>query len=111
MWLEGPVLAELPPDLYIITLEIPDSAPVLPIADSSLPVNWRIPENILLKEMGDAILTEKKYLGIKARSAVMQGSFNYILNPIYPNYHAMVKVVSVQLLEVDQRLKSAQPKP
>ncbi len=97
--------SELPPDLYIITIEIPDSAPVLPIADSSLPANWRIPENILLKEMGDSIFLQKKYLGIKARSAVMPGSYNYILNPLYPNYHTMVRVVNVQLLEVDQRLK------
>jgi RES domain-containing protein len=97
--------SELPPDLYITTIELPNSVLILTIADSNLPEDWRIPENILLKEMGDKIFSEKKYLGIKARSAVLPGSYNFILNPLFPGYHDIVRVADVRLLEMDKRFK------
>jgi len=97
--------SELPPNLFITTIEFSNNYPILTIADSNLPADWRIPENILLKYMGDKILSEEKYLGIKTRSAVLPGSFNYILNPLFPGYYDIVKVVDVGLLEVDKRFK------
>ncbi|TKK70928.1 RES domain-containing protein [Ilyomonas limi] len=97
--------SELPPDMFIMTIAVADNAPVFSIPDDSLPANWRIPENILLKEMGDKILMEKKFVGIKVRSAVMQDSYNYVLNPLFPNYYDLVKVVEVKPLAVDKRLK------
>lgn len=96
--------SELPPDMFIMTIEIAEAAPIFTIADEDLPANWRLPENIVLKEMGDAIFAEKKWLGIKVRSAVMQDSFNYVLNPLFPGYYDLVKVVAVQPLAVDKRL-------
>ena len=96
--------SELPPQLFIVTLEIDDDAPILEIADSSLPADWRLPENIKLKDKGDRIFQENKYLGIKARSAVLPSLFNYILNPRFAGYHDHLKVVKVELLEVDKRL-------
>ncbi len=55
--------------------------------------------------MGDRFFVEKKYLGIKVRSAVMLDSYNYVLNPLYPGYYDFVKVVEVKELEIDKRLK------
>lgn len=97
-------LAELPPNLFIMTIMIDDSAPVYKVPDKILPKDWRLPENIFLKESGNKIFNEKKYVGIKARSAVMENSYNFILNPQYPNYYNLVKVVKVQKLEIDKRL-------
>jgi len=96
--------SELPPQLFIITLEIDETAPILEIADSSLPADWRLPENIKLKDRGDRIFRENKYLGIKAPSAVLPSQFNYIFNPGFLAYHNYIKVVKVELLEVDKRL-------
>lgn len=97
--------AEFPPHMFIITIEIDNKAPILEIADEDLPENWRIPENITLKEMGDKVFKDKKFIGIKVRSAVMRNSYNYILNPLYPGYYNLVKVIEVIVLEVDKRLK------
>src|SRR4249919_3732287 len=47
--------SELPPDLYIITLEIEDKAPILELKDEKLPTDWRLPDNLVLKSMGDRI--------------------------------------------------------
>lgn len=96
--------SELPPDLFLITIELSDAAPVLTIPDHDLPKDWRVPENLILKQMGDRIFTEQKYIGIKARSAVMPQSHNYILNPSYPQYHQYVKVIAAVPLDVDKRL-------
>lgn len=97
--------SELPPNLFITTIEFPDNSPILTILDSDLPIDWRIPENIFLKDKGDKILSEKKYLGIKTRSAVLPQSFNYILNPLFPGYYDIVNVTDIRLLEVDKRFK------
>ncbi len=96
---------ELPPDLYVMTIEIADTAPVYEVKDSELPRDWREPENIALKAIGDRIFNENEYLGIKVRSAVMPEEYNYILNPLHPDYRSMIKVVSVAELVVDKRLK------
>ncbi len=96
---------ELPPGMFIMTIDIAEDAPILEILRHDLPEDWRIPENIALKEMGDAIFEGKKFLAIKAPSAVLPDSYNYILNPLYPAYYDLVKVIRVQPLEVDKRLK------
>lgn len=96
--------SELPPQMFIMTIEIDDTAPVFEIPDADLPDNWRIPDNIELKEMGDRIFQANKFIGIKVRSAVMPGQYNFILNPQFPDYHKHLKVTNVEPLDVDQRL-------
>ena len=97
-------LTELPPKMFVMTILVEDNAPIYNVPDKILPKNWRLPENIFLKNFGDRIFSEKKFIGIKARSAVMENSYNFILNPLYPNYYDLVKVVSVQKLDIDKRL-------
>lgn len=96
--------SELPANLFIMTIEVDDSAPLLSITDSALPADWRVPENIALKAMGDRIFAENKYIGIKVRSAVMPNEYNYVLNPLYPGYSTLVKVLAVDSYDVDERL-------
>jgi hypothetical protein len=45
-----------------------------------------------------------KYLGIKVKSAINVFEYNYLLNPLFPGYHDLVKVTSVTKIEVDNRL-------
>ena len=99
--------SELPPDLYLITLEIADGAPMHKISSKELPPDWRVVGNQLLKDMGDTILRDKKNLIIKAQSAVFPGQYNYILNPLHPAYNKLVKIKKVESLEVDQRLRNS----
>lgn len=99
-------LTELPPNMFVMTIQIDDIASFYTVPDKMLPKNWRLPENIFLKEMGDAILMEKKFIGIKARSAVMENSYNYILNPLYPSFYDLVQVTKVHKLDIDNRLRA-----
>jgi len=97
--------SELPPDMHIITIEIDEKAPIYEVPDNDLPKDWREPENIALKNTGDALLESKKYLTIKVRSAVMPNEYNLILNPLFPRYYDLVKMIKIDLLNVDERLK------
>jgi RES domain-containing protein len=95
--------SELPPNLYIMSINIDDSAPIYEVKDSELPKDWRKAENIALKTMGDKLF-DNKYIGLKVRSAVMPNEYNYILNPLYPDYNNLVKVISVEDHNTDERL-------
>ncbi|MEO9144386.1 MAG: RES family NAD+ phosphorylase [Ginsengibacter sp.] len=97
-------LTELPPKMFVMTISVDDNAPIYKVPDKVLPKSWRLPENIFLKNFGDKIFTEKRFIGMKARSAVMENSYNFILNPLFPNYYDLVKVMEVQKLEIDKRL-------
>ena len=54
--------------------------------------------------MGDKLFEDNKYIGLKVRSAVMPDEYNYILNPLHPDYKNLVKVISVEDYDVDKRL-------
>ena len=43
-------------------------------------------------------------MAIKIRSAVNKFEYNYLLNPLFPRYHHVVKIQSVEKLAVDERL-------
>lgn len=96
--------SELPPDLYVITIEINDSAPVYNMRDKLLPKDWRAAENIKLKNTGDKILQSKKHIAIRVRSAVMPEEYNLVLNPLYPDFRNLIKIIRTDMLEVDKRL-------
>lgn len=95
---------ELPPGLFVMAISIDNSAPIKTIELSDLPEGWRTPENNALKTLGDKLFNSNKYLAIKAPSAVVPSEHNYILNPLFPGYRELVKVVSVEEYVVDGRL-------
>ena len=95
---------DLPEDLYLMEIEIQPSAKLLELTEDEMPHNWRLPENIQLKEMGDALLVEKN-LGFIAPSAVMPTGKNIILNPRHPKFSEFVKVKNIIHLETDARLR------
>jgi hypothetical protein len=87
-----------------MTIEIRAGAPIYEVPDSALPPDWRTPENIALKTMGDRILTSNQFAGIKVRSAVMPEEYNVVLNPLFPDFTRLVKVIKVEDYEADERL-------
>jgi RES domain-containing protein len=96
--------SELPPNLYLMSIEISDAAPILHITDDMLPEDWRIPNHLALRAMGDRIFQENQFIGFSVRSAVLPVQKNIILHPLYPDFHQQVKIVGVEPLNLDQRL-------
>ena len=98
--------SEAPPNLFIMSIEISNTAPIYDVIDTDLPEDWRLPENSALKNMGDKLLSANKFVAIKARSAIMPYEYNYILNPHYPGFHDLAKVAGVEDYNFDARLLS-----
>jgi len=96
--------SELPPRMFIMRIEIDDTAPIYQFPDEDLPKNWRQPENIALKGLGDKLIRGNQYLAIKVRSSVNPDEYNILLNPMYPAYNDLVKVISAKPYTLDQRL-------
>ena len=94
----------MPPNLYIMHLEIEDTAGIFTLDDVDYPVDWKRPGLLENQESGDRWMKEKHYLAIKVKSAINELEFNYLLNPLFPRYHDLIKVVNVTALDVDSRL-------
>jgi RES domain-containing protein len=100
--------SDLPPNLYIAAIEINSDSSIddliYELKDSEYPVSWQLHENLENKTFGDGWMLAKKFLAIKVRSAVNPTEFNFLLNPLFPGYHDMIKELSIEPLDVDARL-------
>ncbi len=97
---------EYPPNLYIMQIEVSDKAPIHILKDADYPPGWMQLELLQTKAVGDRLMKEAKAIGIKVKSAVNQSEYNYLLNPLFPNFHSLVKVASVSKINLDERLVS-----
>lgn len=95
---------EIPPDLYIMTIEIKTTAPIYDFPDGDLPGDWREAEHIILKGLGGSIFKAQKHIGFRARSAVLTEEYNILLNPLFPGFSTLVKIVAVTPYQPDKRL-------
>lgn len=95
----------IPPNLFIITidLKITDSL-IYTFPDKLYPESWKVLDNLENKNLGDQLMFGQEYLAIKIRSAVNAYEYNYLLNPLFPGFRDVAKVVSVEKLNVDARL-------
>jgi RES domain-containing protein len=96
--------SEIPPQMFIAQIEIAQDAPIFEFPDQQLPNAWREPGNLQLKTLGDRLMTEKNFLGLKVRSAVLPSEWNILLNPLYPGYADLVVVRGIEKFETDIRL-------
>jgi RES domain-containing protein len=96
-------LANIPLDYNIINIEIPDNLIFEPNV-SDLPADWSdIPPRLPSQQFGDRFILENKYLVMKIPSAVVQGDFNYIINPKHKDIN-LLKIISISPFSLDKRL-------
>jgi RES domain-containing protein len=82
--------SNLPTDVCIVEIEVPDTARIISIPLSSLPENWRAgPPLTSLRQAGDQWVLNEQSLILKVPSTVMPLESNYILNPAH---HDMTRV-------------------
>jgi RES domain-containing protein len=94
----------IPPHLFITELEITDDSLIYTLPGSDYPKNWRKISLIENQQQGDRWMSEKKYLGIRVRSAINLLEYNILLNPLFPKYYDMLRIISVREVPVDERL-------
>ena len=97
-------LGIVPSDYWLTSIEIPDSTPVHEVNPTSLPKDWKsFPHPHSTQVIGDNFVSAGKYLVMKVPSAVVQGDFNYLVNPAHSLFQSL-KIKSTELFEFDERL-------
>lgn len=109
------IIAYTPPGLipegYVLNIiEVPvESRPagtgvVCAVEPDALPEGWkRYPHGKETKHLGDELLKARKCLLIKVPSALVTGEYNYLINPLHPDFNK-VKVLEVLPFNFNERL-------
>jgi RES domain-containing protein len=97
-------IGNLPDDYVILTIQIPDSLKVAELKSSTLPADWRsFPHPDSTQKLGDRFIREQKTAILKVPSAVVQGEYNYLLNPAHKDFKK-IRIRSVEPFHFDERL-------
>lgn len=97
-------LGNIPADYQIISIEIPDDVKIPELKTANLPQDWKtFPYSHSTQEIGDNFVASGKYLAIKVPSAVVDGEFNYLLNPDHPGF-TKIKIKLIEPFSFDKRL-------
>ena len=96
-------LGNLPDDYSLVTLEIPDPL-ILNINTADLPFDWKtFPHSKSTQKIGDDLILKGKNLIFRVPSVVVQGEFNYLINPKHSDIKS-VKILKVEPFTFDERL-------
>ena len=94
----------IPKDYYLLTLDIPDKIPYKLIDSESLPKNWKkFPYSSITQEIGEDFISKNEFLLLKAPSAVVQGDFNFLINPEHSEFEN-IKLIGKEKFNFDERL-------
>ncbi len=90
-----------PKDYSLIHIELPDSE-IFEV--KKLPSDWQtFPHADSTQKIGDEFLKKNKFLTLKVPSAVVQGDFNYLINPMHPDF-SKIKILKIEKFSFDERL-------
>jgi RES domain-containing protein len=92
-------LTKISKDFVMVPVRIPDS---IEIFSPSLKKNWN-QYAAYTQAQGDRFLKENQHLVMKVPSALMSGTFNYIINPKHESFR-QVKALPSGSLVFDERL-------
>lgn len=96
-------LGNVPTDYYIISVKLP-AVKVLELTTAKLPSGWNVfPHEQSTQRLGDLFVQNNKFLVMRVPSAVVQGDFNYLINPLHADF-PKVKIVNTQSFNFDPRL-------
>jgi RES domain-containing protein len=97
-------LGIVPVDFVLTTIEIPDKFIYTEPEMADLGPNWRtFPYSGATQKFGDQFVKGKEFLVMKVPSAVVQGDFNYLVNPLHEGIHE-VKIIGSEPFVFDERL-------
>lgn len=96
-------LATLPNDFVMLEIDIPAEVSKSSLAVSKLPVGWnQFPHLIETQSIGDDFIAQNKSCILKVPSAVVPGDFNYLINPIHPDF-SKISIVGKDKFPFDNR--------
>jgi RES domain-containing protein len=97
-------LGVVPFDYMLVSIEIADKYAVLELKANDLDSDWNsFPYSHSTQQLGDKFISDGKFLILRAPSAVVQGDYNYLLNPNHKNF-SKIKIISSESFNFDKRL-------
>lgn len=97
-------LATLPKDYVIIEIEIPDDILIKNLSVKILDKNWNAnPSNVSTQKLGDEFIDSMENCVMKVPSAVVEGDFNFLINPYHPDFKR-INIVEIKNFKFDSRL-------
>jgi RES domain-containing protein len=98
---------DAPPDLVLVTAEIPDDLPNQRVAVDELPSHWRrSPAPAELAHIGDEFVRRAERCALIVPSALAPHENNWLLNPLHVAFRR-VKVSGLEPLSYDPRMFGA----
>lgn len=101
------VLVHLPSDVLPAYSAVPveiDDALVERLDPARLPADWRTsPPPPGTQRLGDQWVAEARSVALRVPSAIVPGEFNYVLNPVHPNF-ATIRIGPALPFPFDTRL-------
>ena len=99
-------LATLPGDFIMIEIDIPDHLDIETLKMTDMPENWaNHPPILSTQTVGDQFVGSLKSCVLKVPSSVVQGDFNYLINPHHQEF-SHISIVNVINFPFDKRLFS-----
>jgi len=97
-------LHRIPKNYFLAIIELPDTE----VVDYDIKLlkgkQWKNnPPIKFTQSEGDYFVASGKYLALKVPSAVVEGDYNYIINPAHPKI-TKLKIVSTEKFSFDMRL-------
>lgn len=97
-------LATLPSDYMMIEIDIPDTIKIKEIKPNDLPNTWNShPPINSTQKIGDDFVDSMKECILKVPSAVVQGDFNYLINPYHEEFKK-IRILKVIDFPFDKRI-------
>ena len=94
----------IPQDMMMLQIDIPDDLNIQVLDTKILPPDWNVfPPRLETQQLGDTFVFENRFAVLKVPSAVVQGDFNYLLNPNHPDFKR-IKIISQEPFGFDVRL-------
>lgn len=97
-------IATLPAGYMMMTLQVPDSVSVVEADIKTLPEGWnQFPPLKETQQYGDHFITDGTACLLKVPSAVTQGDFNFLINPMHAEFKK-IKIIGYETFPFDRRL-------
>lgn len=97
---------ELPADMYLLTLDVPDTSSRTELSVADMPTDWRrtgMSQPTAL--LGHAWLESGATLALRVPSVVVPQEHNLLLNPAHPEFAQVKLAAEPELFYFDERLK------
>lgn len=96
-------LGIVPKNYELVTIEIPDKL-ITSFSELELKNNWRQKLSFNdTQKLGDEFFKSMRNLILEVPSAVVEGEFNYLINPLHSKI-SKVKILNVKAFGFDERL-------